>query len=214
MEPHTGTQQVRQEVLEAIKLTQERQYDEATQVLRDGIASDVETSDEKAVLLSTLGMILKKQGKLDEAWDAYQEAEQTIPDDPFIKMIIARFLLNVRREYDPAIRKLKQVLKLAKEVPSIRHQTYVLLGLAFLRKNQAGKAAEMLTKSMEGDFEGMVTTDNIDFNLVEALIREQLEIEKCQHFLQAAYNLARVKKEYTNMTQYRKILDSFETTNV
>lgn len=209
-----ATQMVRQEVLEALRLCKNRQYEEAVRVLQEGIETNPENEEERAVLYSTLGMILKKLGKTDEAWEAYQNAENCLPDDPFLKIIVARFLINERRQFDQSIRKAKQVLKIAKEVPSIRHQAYTLLGLAYLRKGQAKKAGEMLDHAMEDKFEGMATAENIDFNLVEAMLREKLEIEKCQRFMQAAYNLARSKKEYAAMTTYRKILDSFEVTHV
>lgn len=209
-----ATQMVRQEVLDALRLCKDHQYEEAVGVLQEGIETGPENEEEKAVLYSTLGMILKKLGKANEAWDAYQNAEKCLPGDPFLNLIMSRFLLNERREFEPAIRKAKQVLKIAKEVPSIRHQAYILLGIAYLRKGQAQKAGEMLDRSMQDEFEGMATADNIDFNLVEALLREKLEIGKCQRFMQAAYNLARNKKEYSAMTTYRKILDSFEVTHV
>ena len=209
-----GTQQVRQEVLDALHQARQRNYDQAAPILRDGIAAGTDNNEEAAVLHSTLGMILKKQGKMDEAWAAYQQAEEQLPDDPFIQIILSRFLLNERRDFDEAIAKAKQILKLAKEVPSIRHQAYNLLGLSYLRKGKLRKAGEMLSKAMGDRFEGMVTSDNIDFDLVEALAREQHDLEACQRFIQAAYDLARSKKEYANMTQYQRILESFETTNV
>jgi len=207
-----GGQEVCREVLDALHHVHQREYDEAIQILQEGIDAGTEDNEQSALLYSTLGMILKKQGKMDEAWEAYLKAESQLPDDPFIQIILSRFLLFERRAYDDTISKAKQILKIAKDVPSIRHQAYNLLGLSYLRKGQERKAVEMLKKAMSDGFAGMATSDNIDFNLVEALVRENHAMEACQQFLQHAYDLARTKREYPNMTRYQKILDSFETT--
>ncbi len=210
----TETKQASSEVIEALQLTQAKQYEEAAQVLEQGLEAGAEDPEEQALLYSTLGMVQKKMGQIEQAHKSYLSAEKCSPEDPVLKIIVTRFLLNETREYDIAIKKAKQILNVAKEVPSLSHQAYTMMGLAYLRKGKVNKASEMLDKAMSESFEGMATSENVDFNLVEAMLREKQDINKCKDFIQAAYNLARNKKEYTNMTAFRQILDSFETTNV
>jgi len=207
-------QEVRTEVVESLRLVQERNYGGAEKALQDGIDSGSAQGEELAVLYSTLGMIQKKQGKLQEAWNSYQLAERTVEDDPVLKVLTSRFLLNELGRYDDAIKRAKLILKTAKDVPSLRHQAYSIIGLAYLRKGQQRKAIEMLDKAMENHFMGMTSADNIDFNLVEALVREQIAVDKCQDYIRAACEFARSKREFKAMTVFQQILDSFEKTAV
>ncbi len=213
-EIESSSSALRQEVIEALKLTQQRNYAEAAQALQQVIDAGIENPEEKAVIYSTLGLIFKKQGQVDEAAKAYQAAENCLPDDPVMKIIVARFHLNETRKYEQVTKRCKEILKLAQEVPSLKHQAYILAGQAYLHKGRTNKAEAMLDKAMEDRFIGMTSSDNIDFNLAEALIRADVAVEKCQQFLKAAYDLAREKKEYPAMTRFRQILDSFESTNV
>jgi len=207
-------QEVRTEVVESLRLVQEHNYGGAEKALQDGIDSGSAEGEELAVLYSTLGMIQKKQGKLQEAWNSYQLAERTVEDDPVLKVLTSRFLLNELGRYDDAIKRAKLILKTAKDVPSLRHQAYAIIGLAYLRKGQQRKAIEMLDKAMENHFTGMTSADNIDFNLVEGLVREQIAVDKCQDYIRAACEFARSKREFKAMTIFQQILDSFEKTAV
>ena len=202
--------EVRKEVLEALQQAHKRDYETAVKILYAGIESGSAEGEELAVLYSTLAMIQKKQGKLDQAWTTYQLAEQAAPDDPVLKVITARFLLNERRQYDQAIKRARLILKEAKDVPSLSHQAYTIIGLAYFRKGQQKKALEMLETAMSNNFSGMVSAENIDFNLVEALVREQTALAQCQAYLRAACNLARQQREYKALTVFQKVLDSFE----
>ena len=206
--------EVRNEVLEALRFMRARDYATAIAALETGLTHESINAEERAILYSTLGMILKKQGKLNEAEQAYQNAEQCLPHDPVLALIVARFLLQEKRAFDQVISRCKAILKIVGEVPSFRHQAYTLAGLAYLGKKRPNKAVAMLRKSMLDDFVGMISSENIDFNLAEALLRQGIEVKTCQRFVELAYNLAYSKREYTAMAQYRQILDSFESTNI
>lgn len=201
--------EVRKEVIEALQQVQRRNYDAAVKILQTGIDSGNAAGEELAVLYSTLAMIQKKQGQVDQAWTSYQRAEQAAPDDPVLKVITARFLLNERAQYEQAIKRARLILKAAKDVPSLRHQAQTIMGLAYFRKGQQKKAIEMLEAAMRDNFSGMASAENIDFNLVEALVRDQSAIAQCQQYLRAACNLARQHREFKALTVFQKVLDSF-----
>ncbi len=204
----------REEVVSALRFAQEKNYEQAENLLHEAVAHEQTSTEEKAILYSTLGLIRKMQGKIDEAWSAYQQAEGILSDDPLLKLIIVRFLIQDREQYDAAIRRAKEILKLAKEIPSFSHQAYALIGLGYLKKGNKRKASEMMDKAMEGEFKNLASAENIDFQLVEAFLGRNLEIEKCKHYINAAANLARERREYKLLTIFQKALDSLETTVV
>jgi len=206
------TRVVRKEIMEALDLVRARNYEGAEAVLRSGLEAVTDDPQELAVLFSTLGMIQIRQGKIDEAWASYEQAEQATPTDPVLKVIIARFLLTEAARYNEAMKRGKQILKAAQDVPSLKHQAHAIMGLAYFKKGNKKKAGEMLQKAMEDKFLGMATADNIDFNLVEALVRDDLELATCQTYVAAARDFARTKREFKAMAIFQKILDSFGAT--
>lgn len=210
----SDTTAVREEVVEALRLTRERKFDEAVDLLEKGLEDGTTSDEEQAVLYSMLGMILKKQGDMEKAWKAYQQAERSIPDDPVLKIIVGRFLADDLDRLDDAIKKGKEILKTAKDIPSFTHQAYCLMGLAYLKKGDKRKAGDMLDKAMRDHFKGIASADNVDFKLVEALLARSLEVEKCRQYIEDAHALAQERKEYRAMTVFKRLLDSLETTSV
>lgn len=210
----TSVRETREEVFLSLQLVREKNYAQAEEVLLKGVGGEELQAEEKAVLYSTLGLVYKMQEKHDEAWGAYKRAEKELPDDPLLKIIVARFLLNDRPEYDQVIQRAKQILVMAKEIPSFSHQAYSLMGLAYLKKGNKRKAGEMLDKAMKDDFSGIASAENIDFQLVEAFLSRNLEVEKCRRYINSAANLARERREYKLLTVFQKLLDSLETTVV
>lgn len=203
----------REEVISALQFAKEKNYAEAETLLQKGI-TDQTPPEEKAILYSTLGLVHKMQGKIEEAWQVYQRAEAQIPDDPLLKIIVARFLIQDHPQYDQAIVRTKQILKVAKDIPSFSHQAYALMGLAYLKKGNKRKASELLEKAMKGDFAGIASAENIDFQLVEAFLSRNCEVSQCRRYITAAINLARDRREYKLLALFQKLLDSLETTVV
>lgn len=201
-------QPVRQEILQALQMARLKRFDQAEALLSKIAGSHTGSADERAVVHSTHAMILRKMGRHNEAWKAYRQAEDCIPDDPVMKLIIARFLIDEAGQYDMGIRKAQLILKFGGDMPSFRHQAHALMGLAFLKKNNQKKALEMLEKTMEDHFHGIVSVENIDFNFVEALMRRGIFLDRCKEYLRIAAERAKEKKEYKYMSKFRKILDS------
>jgi tetratricopeptide (TPR) repeat protein len=192
----------------AFELMQTKQYDEAEKLLNSNLGK---VDDDVAVGLfhSSLGVLYKIKGEPKTAWKHYQRAEKLIPEDPALKIIVARLLIDQFTEFDMAIKKVKKVLNSVKENPVFAHQVYTTMGLAYLGKGQKMKSTEMLEKSMEGDFSGFVSAQNIDFNLVEALLRAGMAVEECKSFLEKARAFASVTKEETWVELIDRMLEVF-----
>lgn len=207
-------QAAREEVLVSLRLVRQKKFGEAEELLTKTAQDEVITAEERAILYSTLGLIYKMQGKLAEADQTYSKAEAALPDDPLIKMIIARFLINDQGDYDRAMKKARHILKVGRGIPTLEHQGHALLGLSYLKKGLKRKASEMLTKAMKDDFGGLSSSENIDFQMVEAFVSRNLEINTCRRYIQAAINHARERREYRLMSLFQKLYDSLEVTEV
>src|SRR3989338_10057724 len=117
----------------------EKRYDEAEKLLVGNMAK---TDDESAIALyhSVLGVLFKLQGEYKTAWKHYERAEKLLPNDPALKIISARLLIDQFSECDQAIKKAKKVLRLFPDHPVFAHQAYTTLGLAFVKKGDRAKA--------------------------------------------------------------------------
>ncbi|MDO8462028.1 MAG: hypothetical protein Q7S98_04110 [Deltaproteobacteria bacterium] len=203
---------VSNEIYQAFSLIKEKKLVEAEAFLKKEIdRSDPKSGPERAALLeSTLGFLYRVKGDPKAAWRAYEKAEKLLPEDPSLKIISARFLIDEFAQYDSALKKAKQVLKLAAGSPSFEHQAKTTMGLAYLRKGEKKKARDVLQEILKKGFDGMASAENIDFNLVEAFLRRNLELDQCRQFIEKALTFARVKKEPKRTVFIEKLIGSFE----
>lgn len=192
----------------AFELMQTKQFDEAEKLLNKSM-SRVDDNVAAGLFHSALGVLYKLKGEPKTAWKHYQRAERLIPDDPALKIITARLLIDQFAEYDQAIRKVKKVLSAVSGNPVFAHQIYTTMGLSYLGKGQKKKAVEMLEKSIKGGFSGFVSAQNIDFSLVEMLLRRGLALEECRFFLKKALEFARSIREETWVELIDRMIKSF-----
>ncbi len=162
-----------------------------------------------ALFYSSLGVLAKLQKDFHRAWKFYDKAEQLLPEDPALKLISARLLMEVFGQYDAAIRRCKKVLEISRSDPPFLHQAYALLGLALLKTGQRFQAAECLQKSMEDDFAGLLSAGNIDLKLLEALIRKKTALEVCRAYLEKALQFSRIHQEERFEALFLKLLEVF-----
>lgn len=155
------------------------------------------TEDPVALALfhSAMGVSAKMQEKYKEAWRHYDRAEKLLPTDPALKIISARLMINQFNEYDSAIKKAKKVLELIPNNRAFAHQAYTTMGLAYAKQGKKSKALEMLRKSIVEDFEGFVTVNNIDFHLVEEVVKRGWDPLLCKEFIQKARDRAKDHRE-------------------
>jgi len=192
----------------AFELMQGKQYDEAEKLLNKMLGR---VDDNVAVGLfhSSLGVLYKLKGEPKTAWKHYQRAEKLIPDDPALKIIMARLLIDQFAEYDQAIRKIKKIEDQVKNHPVFYHQVLITTGLAYLGKGQKKKATELLIRAMADDFRGFVSTKNIDFTLTEMLLRRSTAIAECRMFLEKARLFAEVHREPIWAELIDRMLEAF-----
>src|SRR3990167_1522246 len=193
----------------AFELLKLKQFEDAEKLLSNCMAK---TNDEVSLGLfhSTLGVLYKMKGEFKNAWRHYERAEKLLPQDPALKIISARLLIDQFAEYTQAIKRAKKVLEILPNNPVFCHQAYITMGLAYCKKGDKQKAIGMLEKSQEKDFEGFITAKNIDFQLVEMLLRKSWGVDSCYRFLNKALAFAKSRKEEPFIDAFQKMLNAFE----
>lgn len=193
----------------AFELMKAKQYDDAEKLLANNMAHTEDPSN-TALYHSAMGVLYKLKGEFKTAWRHYQRAEKLLPEDPALKIIMARLLLEEFSEYDGAIKRAKKVLKIIPNNPVFAHQAHTTLGLAYCRKGEKQKTIEVLEKSWGNDFENFITAKNIDFHLVEMVLRRGWAIDSCYRFMNKALAFAKNRKEQPFVDTFQKMLSAFE----
>lgn len=194
---------------QAFRLMKGKQFEDAEKLLSNHLAH-TENKMATALYHSTLGVLFKLKGDFKEAWRHYERAEKLIPEDPALKIIVARLLIEQFSQYDDAIKRAKKVLKLLPANPVFVHQAFITMGLAFAGKGKKKEAVVCLESSIVENFGGFVTAKNIDFHLVEVLLRKGWGVEICRQFLDKALAFAKTKKEQMYIDSFSKMLKVFD----
>lgn len=161
----------------------------------------------QALIHSTLGILYKVRGEFQSAWRHYEQAERLLPDDPSLKIIVGNFLITHFAQYDAALKRMKRVLKLAKGVPSLEHQAYAMGAIAHLKKGERRKATELLRQAMANDFQSLVTSENINLEVIEAFLARNFERELCRTYLEKGLELARSRGEEKRIQLFSRLLE-------
>ena len=193
----------------AFALMQSKQYDDAEKLLANNLSKTAEDTA-KGLYHSAFGVLCKLRSDYKEAWRHYQRAEKLIPNDPALKIIVARLLIDQFAEYDSAIKRAKRVLEIIPENVVFAHQAYTTLGLAYIKKSNKKQAVAMLIKSSEKGFDGFVTGHNIDFHLVEALLRKKWGRDECRHFIEKAHAFVQKTEETYLKETFQRMLDAMQ----
>lgn len=193
----------------AFELINTKQYDDAEKLLANNMAH---TDDDASVAVyhSVLGVLAKVRGEFKTAWKHYERAEKLLPRDPALKIISARLLIDQFSEYSQAIKRAKKVLEIIPGNPVFVHQAYTTMGLAFCRKGDRNKAVECFRASMGNDFGGFVSAKNIDFELLEALLKRGWGISSCRYFLTKAKAFADQTREEIYVNLLKRMQTAFD----
>jgi len=196
----------------AFELMGAKQFDDAEKLLSNCLSK---TDDDVArgLFHSAMGVLFKMKGDFRTAWRHYERAERLIPDDPALKIISAKLLIDEFSEYDQAIKKAKKVLELIPNNVVFRHQAFITMGHAYIKKGNKKKTIESVVSSMKGDFKGFITTKNIDFTLCEAVLKKGWAEKEVMEFLEKAHSFAESHKEPEWAETIKKMLDSFPKEN-
>lgn len=208
------TQVVAKEIYDAFRRMKEKDYASARSLLEEGLkkADAGKNNAQTALFYSTLGVLAKIQGEHREAWKHYEKAEKLLPDDPALKIIMAKILIDNFAQYDNALKKLKQVLKVAKGSGSFEHQAHATMAIAHLKKGEKKKALEMLEKAITEDFQNVSSAENLNFEVIEAFLARNLEVARCRRYVEKALELARSRREEKPIQFLTKLLGTFELT--
>jgi len=195
----------------AFDLMAAKDFSAAETELNAGLSEAEAQSDNvlSALFYSTLGVLFKIKKEFPKAWKFYEKAEKLLPEDPALKLISARLLIDVFGQFDTAIRRCQKVVEISKSDPPFLHQAYVTMGLAYLKKGERVKAVQALVDAMEDDFAGLASAGNIDLKLLEALLRKKTGLEECKSYLVKAELFARSKNEEKYVELMRRLIDSF-----
>ncbi len=193
----------------AFELMSEKDFESAELELNHGL-DEAQLEEDKvltALFYSTLGVLYKIKKQFPKAWKFYEKAEKLLPDDPSLKLISARLLIEVFGQFDPAIRRCQKVIDLSPKDPPFLHQAEMAMGLAYLKKGERSKALEFLQRGMENDFAGLVSAGNIDMKLLEALLKKNLAAEECKIYLEKALAFATKTGELAYIQRFQKLLN-------
>lgn len=197
----------------AFELMGARQYEDAEKLL----ASNMSRSDDDTAIglyHSVMGVLFKLQGEYKTAWKHYERAEKLLPEDPAMKIISARLLIDQFAEYSQAIKKAKRVLEIIPGNPVFIHQAYTTMGLAYAKKGDKKKAVEMLKDSVIDGFNGFVSAKNIDFELVEAILKKGWGALECRDFLTKAKSFAEKTREEEFVKLLTRMLAAFDAEHI
>ena len=192
----------------AFELIGVKKFEDAEKLLLSNMSK---SDDDTAIALyhSTLGVLYKVKEDYKTAWKHYQRAEKLLPNDPALKIISARLLIDQFAEYSQAIKKAKKVVKLVPHNPVFLHQAYITIGLAELKKGEKKKAIESLKKSIGDDFHGFITGKNIDLHLVEGILRRGWGKQACFEFLEKALVFVKKIEEEAYIRLFSGMVEAF-----
>lgn len=195
----------------ALALMAKKELDAAELELDAGL-KDAEAKKDKvltALFYSTLGVLYKMKKDFSKSWKFYEKAEKTLPEDSSLKLISARLLIDVFGQFDAAIHRCQRVIQASKSDPTMAHQAYGTMGLAYLRKAEKSQTVDCLENAMREDFAGISTAANIDLKLLEAMIRKKVGLEACKSYLERALKFAEAKQEENFAELFRRLLEAF-----
>ncbi len=210
--PLTSIEKVHSERLyRAFDLMAAKDYAAAEGELNAGLA-EAEAQEDRvltALFYSTLGVLFKMKKEFAKAWKFYEKAEKLLPEDPALKLISARLLIDVFGQFDTAIRRCQKVLEISRSDPPFLHQAQTTMGMAYLKKGERAKALQCLSDAMEDDFGGLVSAANIDLKLLEAMLRKKTGLPECRTYLEKARAFAEQKKEEKHVELYQRLIEAF-----
>lgn len=199
------------DLYKAFELLNQKKLDEAEKLLVKGLNEAKAANDPllTGLFYSAHGILYKLKKDFRKAWKFYEQAEKLIPDDPALKIISSRLLVDYFGQYDTAIRKMNKVIEKVGDDLTFLHSAYGIQGLSYLKKGNKKKALECLEKSIGDNFKGLQSAANLDFRLVEALMKKKTELKSCRSFIEKALAFAKQTKERQHERILKRLLDEF-----
>lgn len=174
-----------------------KEYAAAEHHILEGIKKSRREMNEtlEGLYYSALGVLYKLKEEYKKAYKFYQQAEKLLPDDNSLKLITTLLLIEQFGQYDTAVRRLEKVLQVESADPAMVHHAKAMMGVAYIKWGKKEKAKGVLEELLSSDFSLLRSAANIDFKLVEAMLKKKQNAELCQKYLEKALQLAQTKKE-------------------
>lgn len=200
-----------QDLLKAFSLMHNKKFDEAEKALSASLKAALGEKDGilAGLCYSAYGVLYKLKKEFRKAWKYYEQAEKFIPDDPALKLISARLLVDYFGQYDTVIRKMDKVVKMTGSDFVFLHQALTIQGTAYLKAGNKKKAVECLVKSMGVNFDGLQSAANLDFKLVNEFVKKRIEAKLCREFLEQAWKFAKKSRESAHEKFIKGLLSAF-----
>ncbi|MCP5468045.1 MAG: hypothetical protein H7A32_02110 [Deltaproteobacteria bacterium] len=201
---------------QAFELMAHKDFLAAEEELNEGLADAKfqEDANLEAVFYSAFGVLSKLKKDYQKAWEYYEAAEKILPNDPSLKLIVARLGLDIFGQTDSVIRRCKKVLEIASQDSEYCHQALTIMGIAYLNKGERHQAIRCLHQVMEAGFEDLSSANYIDLKLVEELIKKRVGLEDCRQYLELALVFAKNRQEEKHIELYSRLLDAFSPEEV
>ncbi|MCB1214714.1 MAG: hypothetical protein KDK66_04480 [Deltaproteobacteria bacterium] len=168
----------------------------------------------EALFYSTLGMLSRQLKDFRQASKYYDKAEKLLPEEPSLKIISARLLIDVFGQYETAIKRCQKVLDLPNINANFRHHARSTMGMAYLKDGQKEKALECFQETFEKDLDELVSAGQMDLMLLEMLVQRKVGIEQCGAYLEEGIKKARDHQEESVAALFKKLHDAFCATFV
>lgn len=195
----------------SFQMIKDGKFNEAQNLIQNEIdkAKEQNNRDVQGLYLSTLGVLFKKMGDYKKSYKCYQEAEKCLPNDDSLKLISAKLLIQNFNQFDTAIRKLDKILKSEIKDAAILHHCLNLKGIAYFKSGKKEKTKEILSLLVKSDFSRLRAACNINFNLVELLLKKDFERELCKTYLEKSLVIAQKNKEEGFIKSLNYLLKNF-----
>lgn len=161
-----------------------KDYVKAENFLRLGLkkAQKEKMSPKISFYLSALGHLYILQDKYLEALSFYEHSDK-VNNDYNTKLIYARLLISVYRNFDLALDKVNEAIESIPPKGQALNQAYSLMGLCYLKKGDKVNASKAFYKSLKVDFDQMKSSNSYDLTLVSELIKAGIYNRKVDSYL-------------------------------
>jgi tetratricopeptide (TPR) repeat protein len=139
--------------------------------------------EESAHLGSLLGSCFRAVGRELDAEKAYLDAEREDPENPFLKVTIANFYVDVLNDPKSALPRIEAALPDLVHSPSTYHAAQASLGTVYLALGRVDEALSSFREMVKPQILNGLHPASHDLRLVSAFIDQKIFPEDCRKYL-------------------------------
>lgn len=188
-----------------------KDYEGAEACFQKGLQEAQAAGDKtlEALFCSTLGMLCRTVKDFRQASKYYDKAEKLLPEEPSLKIISSRLILDVFGQYDTAIKRCQKALELAKDNPNFRHHARTTMGMAYLKSGQKEKALDCFKETFEKDLNELANAGQMDLLFLEQLVKKKLGLKEVGAYLEKGLEMAESQEEEGLSQLFKKLHEAF-----